>query len=198
MSLCIWESKHFFYESNYTEVKAEVTGVISNSIKSLAKVLSQSYAISCNTLEKDTGYRVFSISYFATEMLLNQIYICVYLKFRWWERSCSRPLLQRETERLTLGLLDTRSYTAQEIIRGHEYLVIPVITMHLQGCKVPKNLVWSWILPNTVLILNYLEIMVMLAWIYIHIYTLKTHENAVVRQIYQTHKIIISAAFSQS
>lgn len=38
--------------------------------------------------------------------------------------------------------------------------------MYLQSCKVSKYLVWSWILSNTVLILNDLEIMVKLAWIY--------------------------------
>lgn len=68
-------------------------------------------------------------------------------------------------EPLTLGLLDTRSDTTQEIIRRHKYLMIAMISMHLQGCKVSKNLVWSWILSDTVLILNDLEIMMKLAWV---------------------------------
>lgn len=46
-------------------------------------------------------------------------------------------------EHLTLGLFDARSYTAQEIIWGHENLVIPMIPIHLQSRKVSKNLVWG-------------------------------------------------------
>lgn len=71
-------------------------------------------------------------------------------------------------EPLTLGLLDARSDTTQEIIWCHKYLMITMVPMHLQSCKVSKDLVWSWILSYTVLILNDLEIMVKLAWMHPH------------------------------
>lgn len=87
---------------------------------------------------------------------------------QWWSEITWVVGAQARGTSLTLGLLDARSDTAQEIIRRHKYLMITVIPMHLQSCKVSKYLVWSWILSNTVLILNDLEIMVKLAWIHPH------------------------------